>query len=378
MIINRYNYEEYFLLYTDNELGDAERKAVESFVEENPDLKNELLGFRDAVMHADEAVKFPGQKELLSSNAALSVIHNNNYTEFFLLYADNELNNQEKALVEQYVYHHPELQGEFELFLKVKIEPDRTIVFENKELLIRRQEKARVIAVWWKISASVAAALIFIVFGYLNYNADNEAAPAPLLSQKTNAGINSQKKKTPLIVIPNEVTSQVVPDTADQIVVAEQHVQTPAAPGEHHGKTTDIANSATSKEIMPTKKAKSLPETNAEKPSKEKVTDKVPVAGPREIQVAELPAGTTNVLAISTDHAQPLHPENLQLKTAANITAAPDERQESALSIAGIPVPSKSKVGNIISRTSRFINKTKKEISSKAGLAIGNVEIAIR
>ena len=42
MVINRLNYEEYFLLYIDGELPVSERQAVELFVAQNADLAGEL------------------------------------------------------------------------------------------------------------------------------------------------------------------------------------------------------------------------------------------------------------------------------------------------------------------------------------------------
>ena len=42
MQINRHNYEEYFILYMDNELPAAERRMVDEFVKLHPDLQEEL------------------------------------------------------------------------------------------------------------------------------------------------------------------------------------------------------------------------------------------------------------------------------------------------------------------------------------------------
>jgi len=56
MSINRDNYEEYFILYTDNELSQAERMAVEQFVQGNPDLQAELQLFLQTKLPEEEVV----------------------------------------------------------------------------------------------------------------------------------------------------------------------------------------------------------------------------------------------------------------------------------------------------------------------------------
>jgi hypothetical protein len=63
-MITRHNYEELFLLYLDNELSPADRLNVENFVNQNPDLLEELESFRQCRLIPGDESSF-GSHELL-------------------------------------------------------------------------------------------------------------------------------------------------------------------------------------------------------------------------------------------------------------------------------------------------------------------------
>ena len=52
MIINRYNYQEFLLLYVDNELNAVERKTVEDFIQQNADLNEKDSNGRTPLIYA--------------------------------------------------------------------------------------------------------------------------------------------------------------------------------------------------------------------------------------------------------------------------------------------------------------------------------------
>ena len=161
MNITRHNYEEYFILYMDNELGSEERRQVELFVQENTDLKEELDWLLQSRLVADVAVVFDNKEQLMKTSGPGS-INTTNYEEWLLLYTDNELTAEQKTTVEKFAASHPGIHEELALLQKTKLDPEQTIVFPNKELLYRKEEKVRVIAISWRRIAVAAAFLLAI------------------------------------------------------------------------------------------------------------------------------------------------------------------------------------------------------------------------
>jgi hypothetical protein len=155
-VINQHNYEEYFLLYVDEELSASDKQAVEQFILANPDLGVEIETLRQ-IRLTDEPMLF-GEKESLYRTEATE-INLANYKEQFLLYVDNELSVETKEKVEIFVLQHPELQKMFTELRQTKLEPER-IVFAEKQLLYKKEDKEKpVFYISWQ-RVAVAAALI--------------------------------------------------------------------------------------------------------------------------------------------------------------------------------------------------------------------------
>jgi len=159
MNINRHNYEEYFILYLDNELSSEQRRSVEEFTQLHPDLQEELELLQQTKFTPDEQVIFSQKEELLFSGDD-SFITISNYEEWLVAYIDNELAPTQRIAVETFAGQHITVQKELELLQQTKLQPE-AILFPDKESLYRKDEKVRPI-VWWRIAA---AAVLFIGIG---------------------------------------------------------------------------------------------------------------------------------------------------------------------------------------------------------------------
>jgi len=173
------------------------------------------------------------QKESLLKNAnTQQPINENNYEEYFVLYGDDELTNEEKDKVEQFVYKYPQHQEDFELIQQVKLVPDKSLTFPDKAWLYRTEEDDnKVIAFpWWRIAA---AAMVLITIGGLGWYLSVQ-------DPKQDESIANTKSKTeksnPLqpAVKNNHDTGKAIPDesvaTAENITGTQTIPNTPVKP----------------------------------------------------------------------------------------------------------------------------------------------------
>ena len=199
MNINRHTYEEYFLLYIDNELTVQQRNAVELFVQQNPDLQQELLWLKESMLTADKII-FTDKQSLLKND----VIHAD-LQEKLLLLIDGELDTKAIDNIAKLLESDAVLQNEFELLKQTKLTADDSIVFAYKNLLYKNEDLKVVVMRRWKIA--VAAMLIGAgLWGSVTYFQNKASSFTTITANNTpvkKAG-NTGKKTDAIVEITNK------------------------------------------------------------------------------------------------------------------------------------------------------------------------------
>lgn len=375
MNINRNNYETFFLLYTDNELSATDRELVEQFAAENPDLQKELEQFEQYKLIPDDGLVFTDKTTLYKPAEEEALINSTNCESFFVLYADDELNNDEKAAVEQFIYQHPAFETELALFQKARLIPEPSIAFQNKEILYRNAEKRRVVPLVWLEWTAAAIVLLTIGFLWLNKQAQNDPVgdikknPVARLQQKKEQDI-SNKIDTNHASFPKEVIAG-----SDKQALAK------------HGAKALTEN--TKQQVGKTDQKVNQEKLNAvaNNDSKAKTQDSITlIAVMPQKDLISNNALETGKLITKTNK---LDPNKIVLIDQPSITAHPDDIIENQISFASVnddrlelmntSVSKKNNLRGFLRKASRIIAKTTQKADQNGqhrSLLIGGFEIA--
>jgi hypothetical protein len=204
MNINRHNYEDFFILYLDNELNLQEKKAVEDFLLINPDLEREMSALRQTIFTPDTNLVFTGKEQLMMVDS--SHINVYNYEMFLVQYMDGELSPGEITELEKFIALNPAIQQELNRLKKTRSAPDATVVFGDKTSLYRHEKVHHIYSLRWLKQAAAAAVILTVGAGIFmlsdNKSTDidsivtvaetTEKAPQQIIEQSTSQGNNNE------------------------------------------------------------------------------------------------------------------------------------------------------------------------------------------
>ncbi|MBP6687311.1 MAG: hypothetical protein KA160_05585 [Lacibacter sp.] len=195
MNINRHNYEEFFLLYVDNELTAGQRKIVEAFVATNPDLQEEFELIQQSTFTDDVKLDEAFINSLLKPVGEESSISE----EQLLLYVDDELSADEKATVEKELVANTTLQKELQWLRRSQATPDTSIVFPDKSLLYKQAQPARVFSMNMNARRWSAAAAVVVLLGsamWLMLDGTKTTKPGSFIAADKSAVKENQSTKS--------------------------------------------------------------------------------------------------------------------------------------------------------------------------------------
>ncbi len=162
IIIDRNNYEEYFLLYIDDELTVKQVAAVETFAALHPDLQEELSILLTTKLNADH-IFFEEKQQLFSDNIKMSAVE-----ESLLLYIDNELSFNEMKEIDQQIETDSDIESQYLLLQKTKLDTADKIIFSYKAQLYHKTSQIIRPIVWLRIAAAILLILSMSILWWAN------------------------------------------------------------------------------------------------------------------------------------------------------------------------------------------------------------------
>jgi hypothetical protein len=349
-IITRDNYEEYFLLYVDEELTVAEKAAVDAFAMLHPDLKEELDILLSTKLPLQD-INLENKQVLFADSMKVSTVD-----ESLLLYIDNELPSAETAKVEEKIKADADFKRQHQLLLKTKVDAAEKIIYPYKEELYHKTER-RIQMYWWRIAV---AAVIIIWAGSVNWFADEDTTgPVALQNTQPAAQQPAAIAKTP--AAKPDVKEAVAPKQSS----VSNNTETIIAPKETYSAKTAVA--------LPATKATGITNTNE----------------PASIEEPEVSA-TIPVDRVALQ-ANGFQKASQQIINNAVVTSEIPARNINTEAHAATPVPAEDAVATItneksgslkgfLRKTTRFIERTTNinPVNADDELLIGAVSISLK
>jgi cytoskeletal protein RodZ len=339
-MITRDNYEEFFLLYIDNELSVADREAVERFIAHHPDLQKDWKALLHCRLLPDPPLVFP-DKELL---------------------------------------YQAEAEEEEDL---PRFSPDLSIVFPDKASLYKKGDNKRIVWLPW-LRVGIAAATVGIVALLLLLSGRHTAAPSAAQP----------------IVKNNKNVPPVTPAAAGALYSIEGHAARPAV---HPATATRLTTDKPTKEKVKVKTSgKDVREE--EEPVSQDLAQQAEVHDPAQVRPTDITAAraadiTATKVTVTTSNvtATNITTANVHSGDAVAALQTGIPREESSFATEALhenenhdpennilvadasPAPGKGKLRGLLRRVTRTFGKTAdRDSDGQREVLVGAFQIALK
>lgn len=247
-MITRDNYESYFVDYLDGNLPENQIDQFLDFLNQNPDLKEELHLFEEVVL-PEENVVFRGKEQLRKSSSEEKLRFENKA----IAYLEGDMDAHESRAFGTYLTQHPELQKEYKQFEKTRLIPDSSVQYTAKSKLYHKPVRTMVMS--WVARAAAVVALVWGINSLIQTPKKTELA-----QNKTEFSPAKTEKIQP--DIPAKAVSQ-----AATSIQRKEKVKERITPTGTNGTNMSVQKKKQEKQPVPVAETKEAPIQLAEIPS---------------------------------------------------------------------------------------------------------------
>ena len=166
--ITRHNYEAFFIDYLEGNLTSSKKNELMSFLDSNPDIKEELQSWEEVKIIPDTNIQFAEKNTLKKDHSPFP--EESPFEELCIAKAEGDLTKSEAALFDQYIKDEPEKAKIYNHYTKTKLTPDESIVFPEKEKLKAQKEKS--VSLNYLHILALAASIALIIGFIFNTSTD--------------------------------------------------------------------------------------------------------------------------------------------------------------------------------------------------------------
>lgn len=130
-IINKNNYEAWFLDYSEGNLNSDQVAELLLFIELHPELKSEFEQFD--IISLNETIRLSNEEKNALKKPEI-IINHNQAEEWLIRYVENDLTNSEKNEIEKWAFNNPKIASEIKLFQLTKINHNNEVSAFNSLL----------------------------------------------------------------------------------------------------------------------------------------------------------------------------------------------------------------------------------------------------
>lgn len=171
--INRENYALFAVDYIDGSLNSVQAAAFLSFLDENPDLKEEFNGLSLTNSLPADEMEMP-MKQALKHDYDLDALKISlyNYDYYFIAWFEGDLTEPGRHNVSSFAKRHPEAKTDFERFAQSRLLLETDTIYPAKVSL----KQNIILPLWMKIVpvAAFAATILLLISIYLRVEPDTE------------------------------------------------------------------------------------------------------------------------------------------------------------------------------------------------------------